>query len=195
MSTMTVEQSRQETVEALQRREIAERLVGRLLAGDHEQLQLFQSEREKENVSRHDKGLKMMREDQPGRLVLDADVVDEYRYKAAMYGAGFHPSQFDEISWQKNELAGMNTVYLGVLAGMWRVHHHPDVIGRANRMRDEVREERFAQLVPSTDFEHRFGHPVYITSEEDLVKIFEFDQSNIAACKWLDDDLLYEREN
>ncbi len=190
MSLAIGERSRQEgEVQAqLERRlAITERLVSRLLADEPEQLHLFKNEREQDQV-RH-KALEELRKENPEKLVVDAEVIQKYRYEAAMYGAGFHPSQFDEITWQDNELAGTNTVWFDVLGG-WHVRHEPARIGRSNRMRDEVSEELFTDHTSDTEYVLTWG--VYMTNEDDLRKILNFDQMNLAGVSWLCDGNLLD---
>jgi len=168
-----------------QRSEVATNLVERLLHAP-EQPKLFELD---PFVQVEEKNLERIRKNNPGKLVIMDSVVDEYSYEAAMHGAGFHPSQFDEITWRPSGESGVGH-YVDPL-GAVHLRHLPERIGRPNKMRDEVGEELFTNHVPTTKYES----PAYVTSVDDLQAIFEFDQMNMEACKLIYEDVLYEREN
>jgi hypothetical protein len=137
-----------------------------------------------------------LQERNPGKLILHRKAVHEYRYIAAFLGAGFHMSQYDEVTYRQNGDAGQYVVERDVMSMMLRGRVVPERTANHNRMHDEVDQElfnkHFNKRVPSTDYDLSTGH--YITTEEDLKQIFAFDYENLRACKDLDMDLLYERE-
>ena len=99
--------------------------------------------------------------------------MEEYRYLAAFFGAGFHISQYDEITYRKNKNAGqaIPQTYLNMYAGLPK--EDPEYSHRSNRIRDEISERLFTHLVPGV--EYNMGTGAYIAKEEDLKKIFQLD--------------------
>lgn len=127
----------------------------------------------------------------PDKLVLSSKIVDEFRIMASFLGAGFHPSQYEDVMYKKNDPDEVGRLYVGWWGIRRRVHESH---ATQNRMRDEVlHNELFTQLVPTTKYDLSTSH--YITTEQDLKKIFMFDYDNLQACKDLDFDLLYERQD
>ncbi|MCA9338724.1 hypothetical protein KC939_00070 [Candidatus Saccharibacteria bacterium] len=131
--------------------------------------------------------------DNPDKIIVDADDLDEYRYLAAFFGAGFHISQYDEITYQKNENAGEMTrrSWLNIWAEIPKII--PEYSTRSNRMRDEVSERVFVRLVPTT--EYHTGTGSYVTTEEDIKRVFQLDYEELRLCREMDFDLLYERKD
>jgi hypothetical protein len=168
--------------------EIAEKLLNQLLH-EPEQLKLFEPDPYAHFDVEH---YEAVRRRNPGKLVCRAALVEEYRYKAAMYGAGFHPSQFEDISWVDTGESGMS-VDVGFLGEVY-IRRVAEKRFQHNKMWDEVQDEMFTAHVPTTEYSSRV-HGVFITSEEDLKRIFVFDQNNLGACRSLSMDLLYERED
>jgi hypothetical protein len=160
------------------------------LEDSQSQLELFEDEKKVK-----DKYTAMVVErlgtENPENIIIDARKVDRYRYIASFLGAGFNMSQYDEVTYGFNDDADVGKF----VTGYWfeQPGHVQKRYSRSNKMRDEVSEEMFTQQVPTTKY--HLGSGMLITSEEDIKAIFEFDYHNLQACKKLDIDLLYEREN
>ena len=168
-------------------RETAQRLVHELMNPDV-QLQLFEDDDNLARFARQD--LSRLKEAHPDKVVIDTATVDEYRYMAAFLGAGFHPSQYDEITYKDNDPEEVGKFIVGLF---WQNGHVPARNRNSNRMSDEVlHNEMFTQVVKTTQLDLS---GFYITSEEDLEAIFAYDYENLDACRRLDFDLLYERKD
>ena len=172
--------------------EVALMLTDQLL-NDSEQIALFEysdpSEYQYNELMRH--FTEKLKRDNEDKLVIHSSKIDEFRYKAAMYGARFHPSQFEDISYKPTNESG---TYVGVMFNLiGYTRQLPEVVATHNRMRDEISEELFTDHVPTTTYDLATGN--YVTTEEDLCAIFKFDYENLQACRDLDFDLLYERKD
>lgn len=135
--------------------------------------------------------VKDLEDNNPDNIIISGSELDKYRYIAAFLGAGFHMSQYDEVTYRFNDDADAGRFVIGY----WheKSGHVQKRYSRSNKMVDEVNDELFTQHVPTTGYHLSTG--MYITSEEDIKKIFSFDYSNLQACRELNMDLLYEREN
>jgi len=181
-----------ETLTTNQAQEVAQNLVERLLSKPAQaQGRLFEVNADEENRRWREHCRAQLLSHHPDKLVLEANLVNEFRYMAAMYGAGFHPTQFEEISFTTEDTSGME-IGVGYLGEVY-IQRIPEKRERSNRMRDEVNEELFTLHVPTTEYDLSSG--MYITTAEDLQKIFEFDYCNLEVCRALNFDLLYERKN
>jgi hypothetical protein len=179
-----------ETLEQSLADEVAQSLVTQVLS-QPEQLRLFEAD--SRGFDQLMEGFKRrLVADNAGKLVLDAELVDAYRYKAAMFGAGFHATQFDDISYRETGVSGTE-ISMGVLGAMYVTSQIPERVFKHNRMWDEVENELFTSVVPSTTYDMTTGS--YVTTPEDLFKIFKFDYEGLKACRDLDFDLLYERKD
>jgi hypothetical protein len=176
-----------ETLTTNRASEIAAQLVEQLLTAPVQDT-LFEIDPAKEMNERWQNELRNLN---PDKLVLDADFVDDFRYLAAMYGAGFHPTQFEDISFEEAGESG-TAIYVDPI-GLEHSYQIAKKVGRHNRMKDEINEELFTILIPTTGYD--LSSCSYITTPEDLQKIFEFDYTNLEACRDLGFDLLYERKD
>lgn len=165
--------------------EVAEKLVDELLHAP-KQLQLFTTS------SPFDaRAVESLKKGNPEKIVISSRLVENSRYMAAFLGAGFHDSQYEDVMLGKlNDPGEVGKLIVGLYFQMGRV---PVRQGVHNRMYDEVSEELFTTHVPTTKYDP--GTNQYITTPEDLQRIFEFDYNNLSACRRLGFDLLYERED
>lgn len=155
------------------------------LLNPEEQLELFDARTDFEKFKAE--SVKRLKKENPDKIILSNQQVDEYRFEAAYRGAGFHPSQYEDVRFKENSSDEVGRFVIGLWGNSGYI---PRLIGRGTKMFDEIKEEIFTDHVPSAKYD--LSSQCYIVTADDLKKIFEYDYENLALCRDMGMQLIYD---
>lgn len=121
-----------------------------------------------------------LRAEYPANIVIDADLLDKVRYMAALYGAGFRRAEFDDLTYSQTGEEGVEISVESFLNEIV-VSRIPKTRFRHSQMWDSVLERMANELVPTIVYDLASG--AYITTAEDLKKIFALDYENMQSLR------------